>query len=82
MRYSPVYIHFNNPICPYSYNICLAEAKYRCLPILADNLAEYQKQALLRANNCNYLGVALSEKEMVHRLMLEKRANKYPYLMR
>lgn len=82
MRYEPVKVHFNNPICSFCFNICKAETKYKCLPIPTTDLTEWKKQAKARANHCNYRGLELSFTEAQTRWMNNKKADKCNYLMR
>ena len=82
MRYEPVKVHFNNPICSYCFNICRASVKFKCLPIQAHNPIDWQKQAQARANHCSYGGLELTASEAETRWMNIKKADKCQYLMR
>ncbi len=82
MKYEPVLVHFNNPICSYCFNICTAKAEYKCLPIQAHELQEWKKQAKARANYCTYRGIELTASEAQTRWMNIKKADKCNYLMR
>ncbi len=77
------YVHFNNPVCSFGYFICMAQPQYKCTSIDAyDDVKEWEKQAIARANYCNYRGLELTQKQAETRELPVDKADKCKYLMR
>jgi hypothetical protein len=77
-----IYVHFHNPICPFSNYICTATEEYRCLPIQAHYSSDWILEATKRGKYCNYRGIDLTQNEIQSREMNIKKANQCKYLMR
>ncbi len=74
-------VHFHNPICPFSYRICTAREKDRCLPIQAYANSDWLREADKRAKYCNYRGLILTKHEADSRELPVKKADECKYLI-